>query len=293
MKRHRFMTFVVLTALMLTASVSPAARDTPDNDLLIDEALKLSGVTRQLEHLDEVILGAIPEDAFPDRKSRKEAETVLQRDASPKELLRMVCLAVRDQIDRDALEEVVTFYRSPLGRKVGRIAGTALIAGTLREIRESRNLPADLKDERLSLLKRIVAAEQVVELNAVLLTEAVEGLVDGAEAETRPGQSRNHELHKQMLAVDALIRAGKGPTAPLAVTASAYTLRSLTDAELKSLAENRESSSAQWFRQALHEGFRQAVYHSASCLGRFIGQKRKEIEQGAPPREQPPTPITR
>ncbi|MEW6347565.1 MAG: hypothetical protein AB1646_00760 [Thermodesulfobacteriota bacterium] len=277
----------LLVALCMVAPVASAAQDTPGDERLIEETLKLSGVTRQLEQLNSVILGAIPEDAFPDRKTRREAETVLEKEASSKELLRIVCQAVRDQIDRQAIEECLAFCRTPLGRKVGRVAGTALMSGALREIRESRNLLAGLPEERMGLLKRIVAAEQVVELNVLLLTEAVEGLVDGAEAEALQGQTRTHEARKRMLGIDSLIRAGKARTEPLAMTASAYTLKSLTDGELQSLAENRESSSAKWFRKALHEGFRQAVYHSANCLGRFIGQKRREIEQGSRGREEP------
>ncbi len=277
-------------ALCLVAAVATAAQDTPGEDTLIEEALKLSGVARQLEQLDTVILGAIPEDAFPDRKTRKEAESVLEREASPKELLRIVGRAVRDQLDRDAIEKVIAFCKTPLGRKVGRIAETAPTSGTLREIRESRNLPAGLKESRLRLLRRIIAAEQVVELNAVLLLEAVEGLVDGAEAESPESRTHNDEVYKRMLAVNSLIRGEKERTAALALTACAYTLRSLTDAELESLAENRESPSAQWFRQALHEGFRQAVYHASNSLGRFIGQKRKALEPDAPGHEQPPSP---
>ncbi len=232
-----------------------------------------------LQHLDSAILAAIPDDAFPDQKTRKEAEALLQKEAAPARMIQLVAQAIHQDFNPTALEEVAAFYRSPLGKKVCQITGTSLLPGNLREIRESSNLVAGLKETRLHLLKRILEADRVAELNAALLTEAVEGLVDGAAFEGPSHGSIEDDEYKKMLSIDSVIRSEKARTEKVALMASTYTFRSLTDEELESLAGHLESMAAQWFRKALHEGLRHSVYQAANTLGRFLGKRRRDLNR--------------
>ena len=249
---------------------------------LIEETLRLTGVQRLLLHLDSAILAAIPDDAFPDPKTRREAEALLQKEAPPSQLQQIVALALQRDLNRAALEEVAAFYSTPLGKKVGQVTGTSLLPGNLREVRGGRKLVVELSDNRHRLLERILAADRVVQWNATLLAEAVKGLVEGAEFEKSPGSDSDDRSHKLMPGIDSAIRSEDARTTEMALMASAYTYRSLTDSELETFAKHCESPAAQWFRDALHEGLRRCVYQSSNTLGRFLGRARRALDQGSP-----------
>ena len=168
----------IITSLILIFIAALPARGR-ETDQMIDKALKISGISGQLEHLHDTVISSIPDDAFPDRRIKRETGALLKETAGKEVLLPLVRSAVREDLDVDKLQTVINFYDSKVGRKVGRLQESALDANLIRELRERRSLLATLSESRMATLERIVAAGRLTEANSNLINAIIEGLVEG------------------------------------------------------------------------------------------------------------------
>jgi hypothetical protein len=249
---------------------SPAGSD--DVGRLIDETLALSGLTKQLDMLTGTMVAAVPDDAFSSGKARKEVDRFVDKAASREALASKVRDAVRLDLDRDALNKVLDFYRSRLGRKVGRLQGRALIPSSIQDVREGRNVVASLSKSRTATLERIIGAQRVDQANFQLLDQMVNGLADGFLSR---GHVEAERIRDQLKSLVERARAADEHTERLAMAAYARTLRDLNDKELDELAEFHESEPAEWFRNRVQRGLEEAVYMSAKALGEAITESER------------------
>ena len=262
--------FPLLLVVLLAA---PVAAD--DTDVAISMVLKSSGLSPQLEQLSQAILSAVPEDAFPDKKSRSAAAAFVKLQASTDALEASVHAIVRESLDAAALDKINQFLDSPAGKKVSRAQYTALDASVLKRIREGRSLVPSLSDKRTDLLKRIVTAQQVAERNAQLLASVIKGLADGSQTGKREsGQSK--EVTRKINLIEKEITAESQSTQEIALLSSAHLYRSLDDKELEDYALFEESGPAARFREALARGLDQAVFQCAKALGEYFAKPQSE-----------------
>jgi len=258
---------LVLLASAQTAGAAPAE----GIDGLIDKALKGAGLTRQLETLGQAMLLALPEDALPDRKTRSEATSLMNRSAGKEDLLAMVRSSVKEDLDAATLDNVVQFYESRVGKKAGNGIADGLDPASIRKVREGRKFAVSLGEERIETLRRIIAAQGIVEANAALLKKTIRGLVDGSAAEAADS-SRAEGQKERVKAIETAIRADKQRTQETALISYAHALRALDDEELLALAVFQESEPAQRFRRAVQRGLERAVYTTARALGDLIAR---------------------
>ncbi|MEJ2715563.1 MAG: DUF2059 domain-containing protein [Deltaproteobacteria bacterium] len=156
----------LIPILVVFFAMSPAHADEPDH--LIDRALALSGVTEQLNMLGGAILGAIPVDAFPDSRTRRRMGSLLHQTAGKEKLVPLIRQSIKENFSREKIEQVIDFYDSKLGRKVGRIASVALEPRVLKGVREGRNIVNRLSESRLLILSRLARAEKAAQSNCWL-----------------------------------------------------------------------------------------------------------------------------
>lgn len=216
------------------------------------------------------ILGAIPADAFPDRRTRRKADSLLKKSVGKDKLIPLIRDAIRSNFKREKLEEVVGFYESRLGRKVGRLAERSLHPGVLKRVRAGRSIVGRLSESRRSILERIIQAEGVAEFNAGLLQSVIQGLMIGYVDTPGETAQRMEEIRRKLQAVEDKIRLGKDRTEQLALAAFAHTFKSLKDKELEKLARYQESDAASWFREGVQKGLDRAVLRSSEALGRIL-----------------------
>ena len=274
--------YMMVVFLLITVCHSSSSAQGTEADPLINKALKLSGVIGPLEKLGGAILSAIPGDAFPDVKMRNEVAAYVKKEAGKEVLLSIVRAAVREDFDKESIERVISFYDSKVGRKIGHLQETSLDPALLKGIREGRKIASSLEEPRLSLLRRIIKAEGVSELNGTLLRSVIRGLVDGSPAEA-PGLATSAEaVQKKINIMENAIRSGQNSTEDVALVAFAYTFRSVDDKELEELASYHETPHAAWFRSAVQKGFDRAVYHTARSLGEGVTRWRNLPPQGGP-----------
>jgi hypothetical protein len=255
---------LVLVVLCLVATQSVA----DDTDLRIDKALKASGMAGQMEHLAQAILSAVPEDAFPDKKTRGDAAAFLREHAGRDVLVSVVHAEVRQSLHADALAKVTNFFDSKVGKKVGRAQHSALETSVLKRIREGRPIVLTLHESRTELLKRIIRAQQVSEVNGRFLSTVIRGLVDGSSTAC-PETAHPEQTRRKISLIEKEIRAERTSTEDTALTSYAHLLRSLDDKELEELASFEESDPAAQFRESLQRGVDRAVYLCAKALGEY------------------------
>lgn len=279
---QRVFLYLMAAFLLITVCHAPSSAQGTEADPLINKALKLSGVTGPLEKLGGAILSAIPGDAFPDVKMRNEVAAYVKKEAGKEALLSIVRAAVREDFDKKSIEKVISFYDSKVGRKIGHLQEASLDPALLKGIREGRKIASSLEEPRLRLLRRIMKAEGVSELNGTLLRSVIRGLVDGSPAED-PGLATSAEaVQKKINIMENAIRSGQNRTEDVALVAFAYTFRSVDDKELEELASYHETPHAAWFRSAVQKGLDRAVYQTARSLGEAVTQWRKLPPQGDP-----------
>jgi hypothetical protein len=235
-------------------------------DTLTDKALKVCGMTGQLDDLGNALISAVPADAFPSAKMQGDAKEFVKKSASKNALLEIVRSVVRTEVDRETLEKVIAFYDSKLGRKVGRLHETSLEPTMLKNIREGRKVLAASEDSRVGLLKRIIDSDNAAETNKLLLKTVIRGLLEGYAGDT-PDTTNDGELAKEKLKIMfEAVRTDGYRTKELALAAYAYTYRSLEDKELEELAAFRESPPAMRFGAAVRKGLEGAAYTIAKSF---------------------------
>jgi hypothetical protein len=273
---------IMVVFLLIAVWSAPSGAQGTDADLLINKALKLSGVAGPLDKLGGAILSAIPGDAFPDVKMRNEVAAYVKKEAGKEELLSVVRAAVREDFDKDSIEKVIGFYDSKVGRKIGRIQDASLDPTLLKSIREGRRIASSLEEPRLNLLRRIMKAERVTDANEALLKSVIRGFVDGSPAADPESAGSTEAIQKKIDVMESAIRSGRNRGEDIALVAFANTLRSVDDKELEELASYDESPPAAWFRNAVQKGLDRAVYKTARSLGEAVTRWRSLPPQGAP-----------
>jgi len=269
----------VMCLMAVVLAITPGLGD--ETDLLIERALRLSGVKGQLDHLGKTILATIPSDSFPEPKGARGSIAALTAPAAKATLQAIVHQAVREDFNREQMDQVIAFYSSKVGTKVGRIADEALDPSVLENVREGRGVLAKLNESRRSTLEQILRSERVAEFNGHLVKTFVRGLREGYDRVRPLGEDQqNPQTGKQQILSDQISRNDR--TQEVALVAYAYMFRSLPDEELSQLAVYCQSEAASWFRNAVLKGMDQAVYKTASEIGERLGPA------GQPPPETSP-----
>ena len=218
--------------------------------------------------------------------------SLLDQTAGKEELLPLIRQSIRENFSRERIEQVIDFYDSKLGRKVGRIASVALEPRVLKGVREGRNIVNTLSESRLLILRRLARAEKAAQSNAQLLRTAVRGLIKGYLEGGPAGEDLSAETRRKLAAVDKEIREGERRSREIVLAAFAYMFRSLKDDELEKVAAFYESDAASWFRKQVQAGLAKAVFKTATVLGEVMidtssqaaGQKTEEPKHGLPRR---------
>ncbi|MFH1116599.1 MAG: hypothetical protein V1792_22015 [Pseudomonadota bacterium] len=266
--RSTFFAALIMCSLCFTSSA-----DCDELDRLIDETSAFSGLSKQLEMLTGTMVAAVPEEALSNGMSRKEIGRFMEKSAGEEALASKVRESIRLDLNREALEKVSKFYRSGLGRKVGRLQGRALIPSAIQDVTEGRNVTASLSGSRAAILKRIIRAQHVCRSNFLLLDQMVNGFADGRLGRSHDEAERIRDRFKSLV---EKARTAEEHMERLALASYAHTLGPLSDKELEELAAFHESEPAEWFRVRVQKGLNEAVYMSAKALGEAITESERK-----------------
>lgn len=121
MEKSRRSVPIIISASLILGAVAAGPVRSSETDQLIDKGLKDAGIAAQLETLPEIVTSCIPDDAIPDKRTRRETVNLIKETAGKEALLSAVHAAVKENLDNDKLQEVLKFYDSRIGKKVGRL----------------------------------------------------------------------------------------------------------------------------------------------------------------------------
>ncbi len=239
------------------------------NEGVVDRALRLSGVASQVKMLSHAILTAIPVETFSQPISEARLQSMLRKAFDEEAPLESVRRAIREDFDPGKIEQVVHFYSSKLGSRIGRLMGRALNPALLTAVRENRHIVKTLSAARLAAIEHIVRVERVTEFNIRLQTAVVRGLVEGRLQEHAESPGRRRKIRRNLAEAEKKIRSTEKRTWDTAMAAFAYTFRSLKDVELEEYISYLESDAASWFRTAVQRGMERAVLEASKAVGRI------------------------
>jgi hypothetical protein len=271
MKSSKLVTLLSLCLFVYTVFLASSGL-CAQTDVLIDKLLNQSGLSEQIEFLPVAVLSAVPEDAFPDQKAKVEIGSLMKKTAGKDRLLSLVRDALSEDFNREMIEKVLSFYDSKLGRKVGRVQGTALAPALIKAVREGRKTAASMDEARLDLLRRLIKAERVTQSNEKLLQSVVKGLIDGSLVESA---SRDATSPDGLTGIEREIRFDEARAQDIALVAFAHAFRPLDNKELEELAVHKESEAGTWFEASVQKGLNRAAYETGKTLGEAAYKWRK------------------
>ena len=281
MEKSRRSVPIIISASLILGAVAAGPVRSSETDQLIDKGLKDAGIAAQLETLPEIVTSCIPDDAIPDKRTRRETVNLIKETAGKEALLSAVHAAVKENLDNDKLQEVLKFYDSRIGKKVGRLYQTALDPELIRDLRERRTILAALNETRVATLERIVSAGGLLEANANLLNAMVEGLVEGYASEVSKADRPNNETKKQIRIALKEAIVGSNRSREFALLGLARTLQSLDDKELQEFAIFCGSDAGTWFNRSVQKGLENAVTKTGVALGTAVARWRLHSEKGS------------
>ncbi len=279
MKKSRRSASVIIAASLIIGAIAAGPVRSSETYQAIDKALKSSGIAGQLETLPEMVVSCIPDDAIPDKRTRRETVNLIKETAGMEVLLATVHSTLRENLDDGKLQAVLKFYDSKIGKKIGRLYETALDPELIKDLREKRTMLAALNETRVAALERIVTAGGLSEANANLLNAMVEGLVEGYTNQVSKTDRPDNETKKQIrLALKEAI-VGSNRSREFALIGLARTLQSLDDKDVQEFAVFCNSEAGIWFNMLVQKGLENAVTKTGVALGTAVAHWRLHSEK--------------
>ncbi len=254
-----FRTTIILIIVMVAQSLSIAEVQ----GSLITKLIRISGLRGQLDHLTAALLMTVPDDLFPDNRSRSNFNAHMKEQINTESLVKVFEETFSENVDTDKLDKAIKFYESSVGRKVGRIQGDSLSAYNIKAVREARRMITALTEDRTQLLERLIDNQRVYQNNVAFRKLIVRllgspGWNEHSKSQDDSGAGLDSPKTSSENEPDSLHQT--------ALTCFAYTYRSLTDPELESLAKFQKTEAGPWFENTVSRGFEQIIRRTVKAL---------------------------
>ncbi len=269
--RVRKLTFVIPLVVLtfVSETFSSIAQER-----LVTKVIRVSGLRGQIQNFSSAVLATIPADIFPDNRTRFDFNEKLKDEINPKALLEVVENSFEEELDTEKLDQVIKFYESNTGRKVGRAQTEALSSNIIKAIREGRRTASSLDDERRQIIERLISVQRVSE-NNILFRGLIIKSLGSANLYDPYGSNLENETKKKSIQPS---RANEPDSlAQTALVCFAYTYRSLSSSDLDSFLEFEESETGQWFNSKVSKAFQQIVVIAVGSLDKCM----KNIGRGS------------
>src|SRR5262249_54152399 len=251
-------------------SASDAGR-APEN---VDELVDRSGLERHLG-----LLGSRLQRQFEAQRSvTPDARAALSRVAMNAYRLDVLLSPIREQLalrrDNSKMDEMLMWYRSPLGARLVKLEFAAAVAQTGREIAQYAERLKDTPPthERVASLLRLDAAvgnpELAVDL-AMVIHESTARAIDPVLPAGR--RMKSGQLQQELAQARARLVA---PTRDVVLVTMLFTYRAVSDEDLRTYVRVMESPAGRWFceriKKALLRSNAAAADATATELARVV-----------------------
>lgn len=261
MRPNAFVLSASLILCVFTLSQAPCFSD--DAPFLTKKLVRISGLRSQLQQFPNAFLMTIPRDLFPENRSLLAFTIQMKKRINPDDLIELVEQTLGRNRDIEKLDLTIKFYESSLGRKLGRIQGDALSAYNIKSIREARKVATSLTQDREKLFERIIKSQRIYE-NNYAFRKSIAGILGQGSLEIMGGYPEKFS------------RGSMDPIRETVLTCFAFTYRSLSEAELKDLANFEETDAAAWFESNVATGFKQVISKTLEVFSEELRNLRNE-----------------
>lgn len=244
----------------------PAAPPTAPKDEKsagIDEAIRISGIRIHVAFVRSHMKQILDEDLRLDFDSRRWLAQTIDSAFSPETYIKPIRQALLDNYNADALARVLTWYRSPTGRKMVRLEQAGAAPGQLpARTKYLATLEKKQPSEgRLVLIFRIDEASHRSEAAFAADKALTSGWNLGIQQVLSATEQR--EVTQTQLALDLFRAQLRDVVSEEILREMMYVYRGATDAELRAYAEFLESDAGAWFFNTVYKG-QQAVVEKAA-----------------------------
>ena len=248
----------------------------------LTKAFHLSGFEKQIDSLTPMLLATIPVDMFPDWRTRNKIQVDLEKSLGKDFVRPIVYQAVLEDYNDSYIHDVVEFYDSKIGRKVGRLNSSALRPEILRNTREAMHVARHLTPSRRKILEHIIVVEKTTESTRRLLKTLVNGLIEGTLRSN--GDRGNEVMQAQLKTLEKNVMLAAKRSDQMVLSAFAHTYSVLSEDELSQLAKYCNSEAANWFRERVQKGINRAVFQVGISLGEITSGLNSRTRDTAGPR---------
>ncbi|MCX5871790.1 MAG: DUF2059 domain-containing protein [Deltaproteobacteria bacterium] len=256
----RLTVIIVVIAAVLTLVQFTSAQA---QDPLITKVIRISGLRGQLQNMPTAFLMTIPADLFLDNRSRSDFNTRMKDEISPENLIEIFEETLSENIDNDKLNQVIKFYESNLGRKVGRIQNDALSTYSIRVVREGRKFATAIDDDRTRILERLIDSLRIYQTN-LMYRKLIVRLIGSTGWSEQPKSEDTREA--KLESVENSLGRDSDSLRQMALTCFANTYKSLNDSELVSLTEFYETQAGIWFQDRVSRAFEKVIIKIIGAL---------------------------
>ncbi|MGC8907025.1 MAG: hypothetical protein ACP5M0_06235 [Desulfomonilaceae bacterium] len=244
-----------------------AYAEEPPNLALSMTFLKASGLKAQIKQIPKALLVSLPADAFVDAKTKNRVERLFYGKADADEWTTFVAGELAKEVDAAVLDELIRFYSSRVGRKLGAVNEGALNPWNIQRVREGYTRVPALSDTRLVLLKELVETSGLERFNADAVDAVVRGLLEGYA-----GQSSKLELTKEdtEATFQHSRKIARGRTGELCLVSLANSLSPLSDQDLAAIRSFFQSHACREVQRAYQNALQSILRDAAYTLGESL-----------------------
>jgi hypothetical protein len=254
----------------------PGSSSAVDQDALIRELMKVSGLEQQIKQIPQHVLtgferegGNMPAAQYQAmRRTLKEAfnATVIARQVSKK---------LRSELDPLLEKELLDWVRSDLGKKIAKLEESV---NTSRAMKDMQAFATQLKEspptpERLAFARQIDLANHATEINLDILEAAAFSVAISVDA-TLPHQQRQGEERLRLL-MDRQRPKWRDDYQNLMAVSRLYTYQTLSDEELERYIEFLEGETAQEYYSMAVLALKDALYLAMEQVTRALSEPLK------------------
>lgn len=256
----RLIVIVFIYVLLFTLIQMTSAQN---QDPLITRVTQISGLRGQLQNMPTAFLMTIPADLFSDNRSRSDFNARVKTEISPEYLIQIFEESLSENIDKDQLNQIIKFYESNLGRKVGKIQNDALSTYSIRVVREGRKFATAIDDDRTRILERLIDRLQIYQTNLMYRKIILRFLGStGWSEKSKSEDTRDPKLES----VENSLGKDSDSLRQVALTCFANTYKSLSDPELLSLTEFYETQAGMLFQDRVSKAFEKVIIKMMEAL---------------------------
>lgn len=263
---------IIVSSILFPSWAILSGAEIKDPDL--EKAIRISGLRGQIQSMPAAFVMTIPADMFSDNQERSRFYSRIKDKVTSESLLEIVQETFSKNIDKENLKQVLQFYQSGLGRRIGHLQSEALSPYAIKTIREGRRFTASLDSNRLMLLERLIDGLNT-DRNNIIFRRLIVRLI-GITACKQPSVPEGY-VDARLKLLEKSFENDYASLREITLNCFSNTFRSLSNAELEALIKFHESQEGTWFQTTVSKAFEKIITETIRSIEQELGNSRADV----------------